>query len=28
VVNHIYNNAQIEWYRKRPALNLIKEQNG
>ena len=28
VVNHTYNDAQIEWYRKGSALNLIKEQNG
>ena len=28
VVNHTYNYAQIEWYRKGSALNLIKEQNG
>ena len=28
VVNHTYNEAQIEWYRKGSALNLIKEQNG
>ncbi len=27
VVNHTYNDAQIEWYRKGSALNLIKEQN-
>ena len=27
VVNHTYNEAQIEWYRKGSALNLIKEQN-
>ncbi|GEQ86719.1 aconitate hydratase [Patiriisocius marinistellae] len=26
-VNHTYNAAQIEWYRKGSALNLIKEQN-
>ncbi|MGK0387078.1 MAG: aconitate hydratase [Patiriisocius sp.] len=28
MVNHTYNDAQIEWYRKGSALNLIKEQNG
>ena len=28
VVNHTYNDAQIQWYRKGSALNLIKEQNG
>jgi len=28
LVNHTYNDAQIEWYRKGSALNLIKEQNG
>ncbi len=27
VVNHTYNDAQIQWYRKGSALNLIKEQN-
>ena len=27
LVNHTYNDAQIEWYRKGSALNLIKEQN-
>ena len=26
VVNHTYNDAQIEWYRKGSALNLIKEK--
>ncbi len=26
-VNHTYNAAQIKWYRKGSALNLIKEQN-
>jgi aconitate hydratase len=26
-VNHTYNDAQIKWYRKGSALNLIKEQN-
>lgn len=27
MLNHTYNEAQIEWYRKGSALNLIKEQN-
>jgi aconitate hydratase len=26
-VNHTYNDAQIKWYRKGSALNLIKEEN-
>ncbi len=26
-VNHTYNHAQIKWYRKGSALNLIKEEN-
>ncbi len=27
LVNHTYNDAQIEWYREGSALNLIKKQN-
>lgn len=27
MVNHTYNDAQIKWYRKGSALNLIKEEN-
>lgn len=27
MVNHTYNNAQINWYREGSALNLIKKQN-
>jgi aconitate hydratase len=27
LVNHTYNNQQIEWYKKGSALNLIKKQN-
>ena len=27
VVNHTYNDSQIEWYNEGSALNLIKKQN-